>query len=52
MSANLGKDVKSLLVPDNHACMDEEQQYITNVFKAAFGCEAAEDTFKIAIDKK
>ena len=52
MGANLGKDVKSLLVPDNHSCMDDEQQNITNTFKAAFGCEAAEATFKIAIDKK
>ena len=52
MSANLGKDVKSLLILDNHPCMDDEQKCITNTFKTAFGTQEAEFTFKIAIDKK
>lgn len=50
--AKLPDGTKSLLVPDNHPCMDEEQKYITNTFKAAFGAQAADATFKVAIDKK
>ena len=50
--ATLPDGAKSFLVPDSHGCMDKEQQEITSAFKAAFGTEAAESTFKVAIDKK
>lgn len=51
-SATLPEGSKSFFVPDNHGCFDDEQRYITNVFKTAFGTQAAESTLKIAIDKK
>lgn len=50
-SAKLPLDSKSLMVPDDHPCMDAEQRVITAAFKEAFGTQAAESTLKVAIDK-
>lgn len=49
-AANLGP-VKSLYVPDNHPIYDQEQLDLFEIYKTAFGCQAAQSTFKIAHNK-